>query len=230
MGDVIHGDYLKHGDKILGDKIVHAPAPSTAASRANRSTLLVLRANPRGTTPLRLDSEHRQIIESIAAGQALARLDVRVADALQVDDLHHRLLQYRPVALHFAGHGSPGGVVIEDHDGHPRHVPAQALADLIAIFAPPVRCVVLNACYTDALADAIARHGPCVAGMRGPVPDDTAIRFAAGFYAAAASGMSVQEAFGLGRNRLSLQQINAHPPVLAALPGVADHTFLVERS
>jgi hypothetical protein len=61
MGDVVFGDYLKHGDKVLGDKIVHAAAPAAPTS-PGRSTLLVLSANPSGTTPLLLDSEHRHII------------------------------------------------------------------------------------------------------------------------------------------------------------------------
>ncbi|HZN76474.1 MAG TPA: CHAT domain-containing protein [Micromonosporaceae bacterium] len=225
MGDVVHGDKLVYGDKVVGTKVV---APFPAEGVPERPTLLVLSANPSDTTPLRLDHERRRIVESIAAVQALTRLDVRMADAVQVDDLHHRLLQYRPVGLHFAGHGSTDGVVIEDSDGYRRRIPAAALADLVAIFTPPLRCVVLNACYTDAQAEAIAGRGPCVVGMRGPVPDDIAIHFAAGFYAAAADGMSVRQAFDLGKNRLSLRQISAHPPVLAAAPGIAEQTFLVE--
>ena len=224
MGDWVLGDKLVHGDKVGTKVVYHQQQRRAEASR----TLLVLSANPVDTNRLQLDREHRQIVEGVAAAQGLGRLDVRIADAVRIEDLQRRLLTFRPVALHFAGHGNPGGLALVADSGRAQTVPAAAFAELIGIFAGELKCVFLNACYSDDLARAIGALGMCVIGMRGPVLDHTAIQFAEAFYTGAAAGRCVEDAFALGRSRLALEQINAHPPVLFAEPGAARNTYLVE--
>ena len=64
------------------------------------------------------------------------------------------------------------------------------------------RLVVINACYSQPQAEAIARHVPAVVGMLAPIEDHAAIAFAVAFYRALAHGEVVQQAFALGRNEL----------------------------
>lgn len=117
--------------------------------------------------------------------------------------------------------------MVADDLGHPRAVPPDALTELFRILRHGLRCVVLNACYTDDQARAIAAHVPFVVGMAGGILDDAAIRFAAGFYLGVAHGQSVGAAFQLGRNRLRLR---AHPdadlPRLIAAPGAVDEPVI----
>ena len=62
-----------------------------------------------------------------------------------------------------------------------------------------VRCVVMNACWSDVHASEIAKHVDCVIGMSRSVSDAAAIGFAAGFYGSLGDGMSVGDAFDLGK-------------------------------
>ena len=68
-----------------------------------------------------------------------------------------------------------------------------------------IRCVVLNACYSEQQAQAIAEHIDCVVGMTNAVGDDAAIQFATAFYRALGFGRDVQTAFDLGTNLIGLQ-------------------------
>ena len=115
-----------------------------------------------------------------------------------------------------SGHGAgAGGILVEDDSGRAYEIPKDALAGLFELFAGQIECVVLNACYSDAQADAIAKHIPYVIGMKAAVSDDAAIEFAVGFYDALGAGKSVEKAFLFGRNAIALKGIPEHlTPIL----------------
>jgi hypothetical protein len=90
--------------------------------------------------------------------------------------------------------------------------------------SPPVRCVVLNACFTRRQGEAIARHVPCVIGMSREISDPAAIVFAEAFYLAIAYGLPVRKAFELGCQAIHMQYPRERiVPVLLADPGVAEN-------
>jgi hypothetical protein len=108
-----------------------------------------------------------------------------------------------------------GAIYLEDARGQAQAVLAEALAALFKQFADQVRCVVLNACYSEGQARAIARHIPYVVGMRRAIGDRAAIAFSIGFYQGLGAGRSVEEAYGLGCVVIQLQGIPEHlTPVL----------------
>jgi len=89
------------------------------------------------------------------------------------------------------------------------------LAALFEQFADQVGCVVLNACYSEAQANAIARHIEYVIGMNQEIGDKAAIAFSIGFYQALGAGRTVEEAYKLGCIQIRLQNIPEHlAPVL----------------
>ena len=103
---------------------------------------------------------------------------------------------------------------------------AQSLAALFTILKDNLRCVVLNACYSEVQARAIVEHIECVVGMSRAVTDAAAIDFAAAFYLGLGFGRSVQTAFDLGRNRIDPAGLNeTDTPHLLALRG--DPTAMV---
>jgi hypothetical protein len=79
-----------------------------------------------------------------------------------------------------------------------------------------VHCVVVNACSTERLAQALAATGLSVVGMRQPVGDQSAVRFSIGFYQALAEGRSVETAFGAGVAQLMMTPVgdDARAPFL----------------
>ncbi|QDL09560.1 CHAT domain-containing protein, partial [Brasilonema sennae CENA114] len=96
-----------------------------------------------------------------------------------------------------------------------------ALAELFKLFASDIECVVLNACYSEVQASAIATHIPYVIGMNKAIEDKAAIKFATGFYNALCAGESVEFAYKLGCNVIQLDGIAEHlTPVLKKGVGV----------
>jgi len=81
-------------------------------------------------------------------------------------------------------------------------IPPEILADLFRILKAYVQVVVLNACWSEQQAQAIAQYIPHVIGMRRPIEDKAARAFAAGFYGAYGQGFSVSDAFELGRTEM----------------------------
>jgi hypothetical protein len=225
MGDMVFGN-KSGGDNIAGNKYEFhgVPRPAAAAAPEPRDVILLLTANADGHHPLRLDQERRTIDEAVAHSRGASRLDVRSADALRLEDLHTALLRHRPVIAHFSGHGHPTeGIQVVDAAGQPRTVSPTALSDLFRILSAGLRCVVLNACHTDAQAKAIAQHVPCVVGMRRQVLDTTAIMFSGGFYRGIADGRSIRTSFELARNLLLLNGVpDEGVPTLIARAHEAD--------
>ncbi len=70
-----------------------------------------------------------------------------------------------------------------------------------------MECVLLNACYSEVQAKAIAQHIPYVIGMNQAIGDRAAIEFATSFYDALGAGESVDFAFRLGKNAMQMVDI-----------------------
>jgi hypothetical protein len=202
MGDFVAGDKVEmHGSGNLG-KVVYGNG-NQHSQRPNN--VLMLMSNPAGTAPVGLLEEHRCIDLAIRGGLHRDRLQIVVSSDARYYDLQPAIRRYRPVAVHFSGHGSgTGGITLSDRDGLPLAIPPEALADTFKNLGGSVRCVVLNACATEPQAKAIARYVPCVVGTSRAIPDPLAIEFATGFYGAAADGGSIAQAYRDGRNHVDL--------------------------
>ena len=85
--------------------------------------------------------------------------------------------------------------MFEAEDGGAQWVESAALSGLFKLFAAHVRCVVLNACYSEAQARAVAEHIPYVVGMTRALGGDAAITFSTAFYDALGAGEAVPFAY-----------------------------------
>ena len=162
--------------------------------------ILFLAANPIDTQPLRLDEEMRAIDRALREAEFRDRFEVKQQWAVRIGDLQEALLRHRPDIVHFSGHGTASSeIVLQDESGTGQVVPQDALSRLFSVLRDNIRCVVLNACYSEPQAQAIADHIDSVVGMTNAVGDDAAIEFATAFYRALGYGRDVQTAFDLGR-------------------------------
>jgi hypothetical protein len=182
----------------------------------DRKKVLLLSANPSNTDRLRVEAEFREIEECYQKSSLRDRFAIVSKAAVRIDDLQPILLQEVPRVVHFSGHGAAeNGLVLEHDDGTWQLAPTDALADLFRILQNGIDCVVLNACFSEVQAEAIARYVPYVLGMNQAIGDLAAIEFAKGFYGALFEGRSVKEAFELGKNLIALKNIpEAQTPVL----------------
>ncbi|MEE3719810.1 AAA-like domain-containing protein [Tumidithrix elongata RA019] len=178
--------------------------------------VLLLSANPTNTDRLRVEAEFREIETCCQKSTLRDRFAVVAKGALRIEDLQPVLIQEAPKVVHFSGHGAAeNGLVLETDAGTWELVATEPLAELFRILQNGIDCVVLNACFSQVQAEAIAQHVPYVLGMNQAIGDTAAIEFAKGFYGALFEGKSVKDAFELGRNRIALKNIpEVQTPVL----------------
>jgi hypothetical protein len=185
--------------------------------------ILFLAANPSGTDPLALGRESHAIQERLRLARGRGRFRLEQDHAARLTELIDRIEWHAPAIVHFSGHGSEAGqLVFETDRGAPAPAPIQPLADVFGVLAARIgiRCVVLNACYSEEQARAISRHVDCVVGMGRAVRDDAAIQFASQLYSSLANGSSVQDGFALARTSLDLLGIpESDTPRLLVRPG-----------
>jgi CHAT domain len=111
------------------------------------------------------------------------------------------------------------GLVLEDEAGQAKLVDGASLASLFKLFADRVECVILNSCFSQVQAEAIAEYIPYVVGMNQAIGDKAAIEFAVGFYDALGAGRSVEFAYELGCSAIRLAGIAEYlTPVLIKKP------------
>jgi Effector-associated domain 1/TIR domain/CHAT domain len=189
-------------------------------SNTSPQTILFLAANPKGTDPLRLDQELRDIGEGLQRAQKRDQFNLEQRSAVRPRDIQRAMLDLEPQIIHFSGHGvGEVGLVFEDEIGNAKLVDGNALADLFELFADQLNCVLLNACYSEVQAKAIAQHIPYVIGMNKAISDQAATTFAVGFYDALGAGRNVEFAFKLGCAAIRLEGIAEHlTPVLIKKP------------
>jgi hypothetical protein len=183
--------------------------PSENPQNTSRKTILVLASSPTNEARLRLDKEIREIDEGLRRSQHRDKFNLQAKFAVRPDDLRRALLDFNPQIVHFCGHGSgENGLILEDDAGLAQLVPTQALANLFKRFGTRgLECVVLNACYSEIQANAIAEHIDYVVGMNSTIGDDAAIKFAIGFYDELGAGWSFEDAYHGGCDAIALQGI-----------------------
>ncbi len=120
--------------------------------------------------------------------------------------LQRAIMEIKPQIVHFCDHGEGNlGLCLEDDNGNPQLVSTEALLDLFRIFANSVECVVINSCYSEVQAQAIAQHINYVVGMNRAVRDNVAIKFAVGFYDGIGAGESIKRSFEIGQLAVLLE-------------------------
>ncbi len=220
-----------------------------SALPANRPLILFLAANPRGTSNLALAEECAAIENELAMSRDQL-FDFRSKWAVGVDDVMRDLNDLQPAIVHFSGHGAQTGtlaipdtrhlsldaaaaspsaeVVLQDDNRAPQYVPGDALAQMIRTAAPSTRLVVLNACYSDDMADALRATIDCVVGMRGAVGDTAARKFAVGFYRALARRRPISNAVAQGVATLAAYKFpDDKLPVFRTRDGIERETFVL---
>ncbi|WP_437521551.1 HEAT repeat domain-containing protein [Sorangium sp. So ce726] len=196
------------------------------------ATLLFLGANPSSTTRLALDREAREIGQRLRASELRDAFRLEQAWAVRATDLQECLLRYRPTIVHFSGHGSSlGELCLDNAAGQATPVKNEVLTRLFHVLRRDIRCVVLNACFSEAQARAISTHIDCVIGMNTAINDDSAIAFAGAFYQALGYGEDVRTAFDLGCLQIDLAGMkNADAPRLLLREGVEGRETLLSAA
>lgn len=224
-----------HGGAHLGNvpaPPADEPVPLAEAPAASGPVLriLFLGASPEGAQALRLDVEVREIDRALRQAEFRERFDLRQHLAVRPSDLQAALLRHRPHILQFSGHGETDGICLEDETGQVRKIQGSVIARILAVFKNQIRCVVLNACYSQDQAEEIAKYIDCVVGMSTAIGDHAAISFSSAFYQALAFGGSVETAFQLGCAQIDLDGLGegSTPQLIAPRKSPGEIVFVEE--
>ncbi|HMG54003.1 MAG TPA: hypothetical protein VK601_10980 [Kofleriaceae bacterium] len=192
------------------------PLPRSPRQGASRHVILFVAADPRNTTWLALASECAAIARELRASLGRDDFEFRSSWAASAAELMHQLAACQPTIVHVCGRGGarwPDAAEL-------------AVARLIASAAPSIRVVVLDSCFSDAVAEVLRDLVDCVVGMTGD--GDAARAFTVGFYRALGNRRSIRYAIAQTVARVAARRIADHPlPVCRTRDGVsADQIFL----
>ena len=161
-------------------------------------------------------------------GEHLPRPVHRGVDSVAVSRVQLADEPCRPLPRRDVGAITDAGIYLQDEHRQQQHVSARALTQMISSAAPSARVVVLNACFSDAVADELRSVVDCVVGMRGAIGDDAARSFAVGFYRALGYRRSVGNAVAQAVAALAAKQLpDEHLPICRTRDGIsADQLIL----
>jgi tetratricopeptide (TPR) repeat protein len=213
-------DFLSRNPRTPLIRHISVPRPEPPTPTRQTLRILILQANPVGTTPLECGQE-------IAGLRTVLReyphFTISLLDKPTLPALRAFLYDNSIDALHFIGHAdfdrhtNQGALLFEDPDGSPHPVSGEVLAETIKSFTS-LRFILLNACETSALsrqdgldpytsvATALLLAGmPAVVAMQLPISDAAAIAFSHILYASLARGLSLEAAVAEARLGIYLQ-------------------------
>src|SRR6266567_2024788 len=165
-------------------------------SRVQTNVLLVF-ANPINTGRLRLDTEAREIQQSIERSKYRDNINLVTRQATTIKDFRRVLLEETFQIIHVSGHGSRNGLLLANDRGGQYVVDPPTFIELFQRY-PSIECVILNACYSTVQGRLLASSIPFTIAMDTPITDDVAIAFSSGFYDALGAGHPVDFAFEEG--------------------------------
>lgn len=163
--------------------------------------ILLAAAIPPDLPEVQADQEIKNVQHALR--KLADQVEVRELRKTHLGNLYNEISNWRPHILHFIGHGllksGQGALVLSDG----KHLDSEQMTSVLG--GSSVKVAVLNACNTAAhgehvdsmmgVAQALIGVGiPAVVAMQFKVPDEIAVKFAAGLYDALANGRPLDEA------------------------------------
>jgi hypothetical protein len=204
--DRVHVKVLRPAEQVAAS-VANAMQTATTGRAPHGQTILYLSACPRDMEPLRTNDELREVTQELQLGPDRDDFRLEWCPAVRGTDISRALGRYRPRVVHFSGHGDrEGGLYVGDETGLSELAAPDGLADLFGGYSATINCVIVNACHSMKLANAMADRIDYVIGMRCEIGDQAAIFFSVGFYQGLFAGRSVPDAFNQGRALIRLRR------------------------
>ncbi|MCI5207553.1 MAG: CHAT domain-containing protein [Candidatus Electrothrix sp. ATG2] len=173
----------------------------------DKTKILIISANPWDTKRISPDEEYQEVQKVLKSSRQRDNFEFQYSPAASNSELRQALLDFEPQIVHFSGHGELDGLYFQEVDGNTQLVNKEALTQLFSLYDKQIKCVILNACYSEEQANAIAQYIDFVIGMNKAIGDMAAIKFATGFYQALFNGREIDFAFNHGRTTINLSNI-----------------------
>lgn len=193
--------------------------------------LLLLAANSVDTVDSRASDEIQAIDRAIQAAPLRDKFDVQKEPALRVSDIGPLLLKHNPDILHISGHSrETEGLVLENELGRVAKVQCAQLKNVVLSAGPNLQLVFFDFCHSADCANETSTQVDFVLGIEGKIPVKSSLVFAPAFYAALASGNSIQAAVDYGKSILGLKRYSRARSIVLQVRDGADATKSLVRS
>ena len=207
----------------VGEEIEQAIRPQQPVDKL---TILFLAANPQDTQKLALDKEVRSITDAIRRSEGRDGIEFFSRWAVQSLDILQAINETDPEIIHFSGHGSEKGEIV-----NMAMVSKEAMAAAVASASKKVRLIFFNACFSQKEAQAVVEKVEAAIGMNTEIGDEAAIVFAAQFYSSVGFGQNLQQAFDQAKAALLLKGIaEENTPVLYVKKGLSAQEIVMVES
>lgn len=164
--------------------------------------VLYLTASPDKDSHLRVDAEVRRVQESVRGSVFRDKIKIEYRPAADLNTLINGLNDLRPQIIHFSGHGNEDGILADTGKigkSAAKMLSFDLLAKALDATDHPVEAVVLNSCNSASAKKTLLSATKVLIAMQVSVTDIAAAVFAQKFYAAIASGQSVNASFKQGK-------------------------------
>ncbi len=180
--------------------------PNTDASFPQK--VLLMTSNPKDAQQLELNAEINTIRAILRRAQERERYGIELSLDVTREGFLETLLQEKPAIVHFSGHGvGQNGLLFYGKNGMSELASGDGLANLFRLFSKHIRCVLLNACYSQEQAVVISQHINYVIGTDNAISDSKAIEFSKGFYTALFNGEDIESAFEMAVAHVDFQNL-----------------------
>ncbi len=169
-----------------------------------KQVILAAFAQPKGLTATDWEGEEQALRQVLLPLQHVFSLDI--ISKCTPEELFTTLLYRRPSIVHFQGHGSTVGIILEDRLGDRHNIGWQALIGTLASIES-LTCVVLNACESSVHTQLGAQHFHLIT-TPGNASSEVTRAFTSGFYTALGAGRAIPIAYRDGCNLLALKGIS----------------------
>ncbi|KAF3885332.1 MULTISPECIES: protein kinase domain-containing protein [Nostocales] len=188
-----------------------------------KKKILILASLPNNHSYLDLKTEINKITTAYAKFNQLENtikekgnnvFEITTISNVSLKTMSEAIQTEKPSIVHFCGHGMENGCLIfESDNGTAEPVKPEGLAAFFKQHTSHVQCVLLNACYSAKTAHLMCQHINYVIGMNQEILDESAIKFAEGFYEYIANShinnqnaiqqySEIAKAFELGKARI----------------------------
>jgi uncharacterized protein YjbI with pentapeptide repeats len=186
-------------------------------------TILFISANPRkeGKPLLDIAQERTDIYTTLRGTDNRDQFPYPINwDGIKGGDLLTTFDDFKPEIVHFSGHatkveGLPVFLSKNDHNKG-EIVAKDPFIQSFELFKDVIKCVILNACYSEEQAKQIARYIPFVIGMSDKVDDREAKVFSSYFYKAIGNGNDIKRAFDIAKTQLGNEKMNSDIPQMCS--------------
>lgn len=191
---------------------------------------LFVGSNPLHDKELAINEEIQQIRERVRSAGGVQLFEFFTNPSASIDNLLDELNGSMPEIVHFSTHGTELSELLLKNASGPVPIARSALLALFRAAPASIRLLMLNACYSKPLGDALKEYIPCVIGFPSTIPDSSAVKFSAQFYNTLAFGQPVSRAFEQARVQLLVDSIaDDSLPVIHAKTSTADMFFVLPK-